>query len=58
MFEFALGIMVGVAGYELLRQWWTGALSVQTRGVVRLALNTPSLTRARRCLLGQVRRLT
>jgi len=26
MGEFVLGIMVGVAGYELLRQWWTRAL--------------------------------
>ena len=22
IFLFTLGIMVGVAGYELLRQWW------------------------------------
>jgi hypothetical protein len=26
VFLFFLGIMVGVAGYELLRQWWEGDL--------------------------------
>lgn len=26
VFLFVLGIMVGVAGYELLRQWWEGDL--------------------------------
>lgn len=26
MFLFTVGIMVGVAGYELLRQWWEGDL--------------------------------
>jgi len=26
IFLFTLGIMVGVAGYELLRQWWESRL--------------------------------
>lgn len=25
MHEFVLGVIAGVSGYELIRQWWTGA---------------------------------
>jgi hypothetical protein len=32
---FVLGFIIGFAARELLRQWWTDALHVQTRGVVR-----------------------